>query len=68
MSDVYKKAQTDPQFLQHLNRVMHPAGAIATDFIELRYAANDLDDDIMAEWNKSFKYVLGWLTKNETIL
>jgi len=68
MSKLHEKARTDPLFLTHLNRVIHPTGATEADYIELRYSAYELGDDSLMDWRKSFDYVLGWLKKNEAML
>ena len=67
MDGIYRKAKTDPLFLMHLERIMHPAGATASDFIELRYSASDIDEASINDWQQSFRYVMGWLLKNEDI-
>jgi hypothetical protein len=67
MHELYRKALSDPRFLTHLDRVNHPTGASAIDFIALRYSAGDLAPASMAEWRKSFEYVLGWLKQNERV-
>jgi hypothetical protein len=68
MSDVYDRAKLDKDFLQHLGRVMHPAGATMTDFIALRYRGAQLPAATLTDWKISFKYVVGWLKKNEVII
>jgi hypothetical protein len=68
MQDLFLKAKADPQFLMHLNRVTHPTGATAIDFIALRYSAHDMDRETLLVWRKSLDYVLGWLKKNENLL
>jgi hypothetical protein len=67
MDTLYRKAKTDPRFLNHLSRVMHPAGATSLDFIDLRYVGSDLDANALNDWRESFRYVLSWLAKNEGI-
>lgn len=68
MPDVYDRAKLDRDFLQHLGRVMHPIGATTTDFIALRYRGADLPAGTLADWRESFRYVVGWLKKNEAIV
>ncbi|AXW54201.1 hypothetical protein CJO92_04825 [Ralstonia solanacearum] len=65
MDAVYRKAKADAMFLKHLGRVMNPAGATSLDFIELRYVASELDGNALSDWQQSFRYVVGWLVKNE---
>lgn len=67
MPRLYEKAKSDPQFLRHLNALMHPAGSSDIDFIALRYAANSLDSSVCAAWQQSLNYVQGWLNKNTCI-
>lgn len=64
MPRLYEKAKSDPQFLKHLNALMHPAGSSDIDFIALRYAAKNLDRSTCAMWRQSLNYVQGWLNKN----
>jgi len=68
MPDVYDRAKLDKDFLQHLGRVMHPVGATTMDFIALRYRGAQLPANALADWQVSFKYVIGWLKKNEVII
>lgn len=68
MSIIYRKARADQQFLVHLDRVMHPTGATYADFIDLRYAADELNYNTMFDWRASFYYVLGWLKKNKVLI
>ncbi len=68
MQELYDKAKADHLFLKHLNNVTYPAGRNDTDFIALRYSAQDLGGMSLYEWNKSLNYVLGWLKKNEALL
>lgn len=65
MARLYEKAKADPLFIKHLDQLMHPAGSRDADFIDMRYAANDLDGVNMDAWRKSLNYVRGWLKKNE---
>jgi hypothetical protein len=68
MPDMYAKAKADPLFLKHLNNINFPTGATAIDFIALRYASTDIVEPTISTWQESFKYVLGWLQKNEALL
>lgn len=68
MQDFYGRAKADPLFLKHLNNVTYPAGQTDTDFIALRYSAQNLEGDSLLQWQNSLKYVLGWLKKNEGLL
>ncbi len=64
MPRLYKLAQSDRLFLDHLSRIIHPLGATSVDYINLRYVAqaSSVQRD---EWKRSFDYVYGWLEKNE---
>ena len=64
MKALYARALADHLFLRHLGRINHPVGATAFDFIDLRYSAGQLDPTAIAEWKRSFNYVIGWLDKN----
>jgi hypothetical protein len=68
MQDVYKAAKSDHLFLAHLNNVNHPTGHPGTDFIALRYCAQEMGEASLREWQKSLQYVLGWLKKNEALI
>lgn len=68
MQDVYKAAKSDHLFLMHLNNVNHPTGSTEIDFIALRYSAQAINNAALQDWQRSFKYVLGWLKKNEALL
>ena len=68
MPDIYAKAKADPMFLSHLNNVNFPTGSTLTDFIALRYASANIAEPALGTWQESFKYVLGWLKKNEVLL
>ena len=68
MPDIYDRAKLDKDFLQHLGRVMHPIGATTTDFVALRYKGGRLPAATLADWRQSFRYVVGWLKKNEAII
>lgn len=68
MQDLFDKAKADPLFLKHLNNVTYPAGQTETDFIALRYSAQNLGGASLLQWHNSLKYVLGWLKKNEALL
>lgn len=64
---VYRRAKADKLMLEHLSRVMHPNGATAADFIDLRYASTELAPASLAAWRESLRYVLGWLQKNAKV-
>lgn len=68
MQELYDKAKADHLFLNHLNNVTYPAGQTDTDFIALRYSAQNLEGVSLLQWRKSLEYVLGWLKKNEALL
>lgn len=68
MPDLYHRARLDKQFLRHLARVMHPSGATTADFVALRYRGLQLPAQTLGEWRSSFRYVMGWLQKNEAIV
>lgn len=63
MRALYKKALTDPFFFIHLERIMHPLGSTEDDYIKIRYFAETSQSQ--NEWHESFKYICGWLAKNE---
>lgn len=67
MPDLYKRAQSDFNFLKHLHNIYYPLGATSIDFIDIRYIPQTTQSQ--EDWQKSFDYVCGWLEKNEkTIL
>lgn len=68
MPDLYQRAKLDKQFLEHLGRVMHPAGATTMDFIALRYRGTQLPQATHDDWRASFRYVVSWLKTNEAIV
>ena len=68
MTRIYEKAKSDPLFIKHLDKLMHPVGSRDADFIDLRYVANDISNDTLEDWRKSLKYVNSWLIKNEMAL
>ncbi|NHZ99989.1 hypothetical protein [Massilia sp. CCM 8734] len=68
VDNLYKKALADKLFLKHLGNLTYPTGASAIDFIALRYTSNALSAKTLNEWQTSFKYVVGWLQKNEGLL
>lgn len=68
MPAVYNRAKLDNDFVLHLSRIMHPMGATTMDFIALRYRGVNLASGTLADWRTSFKYVVGWLKKNEVIV
>ncbi len=68
MASLHKRAKTDPLFLKHLGRILHPTGATATGFIAIRYSSREVPPAELAEWKQSFSYVCGWLRKNEEVL
>ncbi len=65
MNDLYRKAMADRFFIEHLDRLTHPAGATGLDFIDLRYRADELGEETLRDWRRSLDYVRGWLEKNE---
>lgn len=65
MNDLYRKALADRFFIEHLDRLTHPAGATGLDFIDLRYRADELGEETLRDWRRSLAYVHGWLEKNE---
>lgn len=65
MARMYERAKADPLFIKHLDQVMHPAGSRDADFIGLRYAAGNLENNTLGAWQVSLNYVNGWLKKNE---
>jgi hypothetical protein len=65
MDDLRRKAMADKYFIEHLDRLTHPAGSTALDFIDLRYRADELGKETLHNWHRSLKYVQGWLEKNE---
>lgn len=68
MDVLHRLAKTDPLFLQHLDKVMHPFGPTSENFIEIRYYADVEVGNTMKDWKKSFDYVCGWLEKNKRSL
>jgi hypothetical protein len=68
MDKLYQCATSDPLFIKHLDRLMHPLGAPSVDFIELRYSPDDIAPESMKDWKKSFIYVCGWLRKNARVV
>jgi len=68
MQGLFNKAKADHLFIKHLNNVTYPAGQNNTDFIALRYSAQNLESASLQQWHISLKYVLGWLKKNEALL
>ena len=65
MSDFYKRAKSDKQFLTHLQNIIYPLGSTVIDYIGLRYIPQTTQSQ--EDWQKSFDYVCGWLEKNEKI-
>lgn len=68
MSELHKKALADRYFLKHLNEINYPTGATVIDFIALRYSSQNLDQQALVNWKRSFDYVIGWLEKNGKLL
>ena len=68
MDSLRRVAKTDPLFLRHLDTVMHPLGSTGESFIEIRYHADSNAATSTTDWQKSFKYVRGWLEKNKRSL
>ena len=64
MNELYQKAKNDARFLTHLDALVHPTGATQVDFIDLRYAGDEVERDALQGWRRSFEYVCGWLDKN----
>ncbi len=68
MDSLHRLAKTDPLFLQHLDKIMHPFGSTGESFIEIRYYADVNAPASTKDWQDSFKYVRGWLEKNRKSL
>ncbi len=68
MEALYKKALADHLFIDHLNQIMVPTGASNTNYIDLRYSAEELAEETSKRWQQSFEYVIGWLKKNEALV
>lgn len=68
MDSLHRLAKTDPLFLQHLDKIMHPFGSTGESFIEVRYYADVNAPASTKDWKDSFKYVRGWLEKNRRSL
>jgi hypothetical protein len=64
MPDLYRRARADYLFLEHLAVMMCPLGNTTINYIDLRYRGSALGGQSLADWKRSYTYVLGWLEKN----
>jgi UDP-N-acetylglucosamine 2-epimerase len=67
MPELYQKAKSNRELMEHLAHIIYPLGASAITYIDIRYHSEP--EALEYDWKKSFDYVSGWLEKNkETIL
>ena len=63
MDEFYQRASLDNDFMNHLNKIIHPLGITQENYINIRYIAQT--NLSYNDWLTSFNYVWLWLDQNQ---